>query len=250
MATFEPETQTQTPKPLWPRSSKRFREGREILRDFCRQKQLHELLPVSGKVIVLDSMLTILDASCILEFNDFCCAAVWDKQKSCYSDVFTGSVYLKVLKWAHRTDFFDAVTVLRGCTLEQYFDNEPSDFRMRPVRLESTSSLADAIASIREHELHGVLMLSPAPEHNLLSVLSLPVIARFIMFWVGFLFFKKRVADFFLSSQVALRVGGCAGGRDWIVRERILTKFCSDKGNSAADAARACLGHFFFRHCI
>ncbi|KAL6806966.1 nuclear protein SNF4 [Trichoderma sp. SZMC 28013] len=86
------------PKPLSP-LDKEQRQGLKAIRDFLRKRTSYDVLPLSFRLIVLDTDLLIKKSLNILIQNSIVSAPLWDSHTSRFAGILTATDYINVIQY-------------------------------------------------------------------------------------------------------------------------------------------------------
>ncbi|KAH6611605.1 hypothetical protein Trco_001625, partial [Trichoderma cornu-damae] len=86
------------PKPLSP-LDKEQRQGLKAIRDFLRKRTSYDVLPLSFRLIVLDTDLLIKKSLNILIQNSIVSAPLWDSRTSRFAGILTATDYINVIQY-------------------------------------------------------------------------------------------------------------------------------------------------------
>ncbi|XWW98104.1 hypothetical protein V2A60_006100 [Cordyceps javanica] len=89
----KPETKPQSPL------DREQREGLEAIRDFLKVRTSYDVLPLSFRLIVLDTDLLIKKSLNILIQNSIVSAPLWDSQTSRFAGLLTSTDYINVIQY-------------------------------------------------------------------------------------------------------------------------------------------------------
>ncbi|KAL7915429.1 nuclear protein SNF4 [Trichoderma velutinum] len=91
-------TDAPDPKPLSP-LDKEQRQGLKAIRDFLRKRTSYDVLPLSFRLIVLDTDLLIKKSLNILIQNSIVSAPLWDSHTSRFAGILTATDYINVIQY-------------------------------------------------------------------------------------------------------------------------------------------------------
>ncbi|KHN94032.1 nuclear protein SNF4 [Metarhizium album ARSEF 1941] len=100
-AASQPTSNPSTPSPPSPPSplDKEQRQGLKAIRDFLKVRTSYDVLPLSFRLIVLDTDLLIKKTLNILIQNSIVSAPLWDSQRGRFAGILTATDYINVIQY-------------------------------------------------------------------------------------------------------------------------------------------------------
>lgn len=169
----------------------------ETIHRFLQNESLYEMLPASGKVLVLEKDLTLLDAIDLSLSHELEAAVIWDPEISSFTGVVTVRDILEIVIDNYQEEDMEMeeslmVSRLKLRTLADWRLSKP---RPGLITLSPDDNLLEATQHLNQHRLHKIPILD-SRQNSVLGVLSMDAVLRF--------FVDNFVAD---ESMFANRVG-------------------------------------------
>ncbi|ODQ55123.1 activating gamma subunit of the AMP-activated Snf1p kinase complex [Saitoella complicata NRRL Y-17804] len=99
--------------------------GLEAIRSFIKARNTYDVLPVSFRLIVLDTALLVKKALAILMQNNIVSAPLWDSSKSKFAGLLTASDFLNVIQYYYQnTSYPQALSEIESFRLDGLRDVE------------------------------------------------------------------------------------------------------------------------------
>lgn len=140
-----------------------------------------EFLPLSAKVVVLDSTLPVSNAVGALLQNEIHSAPLYNTETHSFDGMFTVTDLIRLILYLDKTCacFDEALSQVSAMTLKKLNDLPYKNFSPESlVRLTPDATLFDAAKRLLELKIHRLPIVSD--DHLILSVLSQSKIVRFI----------------------------------------------------------------------
>jgi len=168
--------------------ARRFTAERQEFVELLREHTCYDLIPASGKIIVLDTELVVKAALHALVENRIKSAPLWDSQKENLVGMITVTDFIDVIRY-----FFHHEDRARVFKEEEY---QISTWRSRYLELKSSQSMVerplsmifaepddsicDATLKLLRHHLHRIPIIDQE-NHSVLHMVSMRRILRFVV---------------------------------------------------------------------
>ncbi|KAL0228568.1 hypothetical protein RCL1_004711 [Eukaryota sp. TZLM3-RCL] len=149
-------------------------------RGFLKGYTVYDVMPDSGKVIVMDPDLSIAQAIGILMHNEITCTPLWDTETNSFFGMFTIWDVVDVLLHGYinakqTSDWTGEFSYSRDQSLRAWKDTNPK----KAITITPTCRLMDALSILRSHSLHRLPVV--ADDGSVVHVISPRRIAAFLV---------------------------------------------------------------------
>mmetsp|Transcript_34068 Transcript_34068/g.59407 ORF Transcript_34068/g.59407 Transcript_34068/m.59407 type:complete len:313 (-) Transcript_34068:2495-3433(-) len=154
----------------------------ESIHKFLKHESLYEMLPASGKVLVLEKDLTLLDAIDFSLSHELEAAIIWDPDTSSFTGVVTVRDILEIVLDNYQENDMEMeesqmVTRLKKRSLANW---RHSLQRTGLITLSPEDDLLTATQHLNRHRLHKIPVLD-IRQNSVLGVLSMDAVLRFFV---------------------------------------------------------------------
>jgi 5'-AMP-activated protein kinase regulatory gamma subunit len=154
----------------------------ESIHSFLKHESLYEMLPASGKVLVLEKDLTLLDAIELSLSHELEAAIIWDPDSSNFTGVITVRDILEIVIGHYHEDDMDMeelqmVSRLKSRSLASWRRASP---HTGLITLSPEDDLLTATQHLNRHRLHKIPILD-ARQNSVLGILSMDAVLRFFV---------------------------------------------------------------------
>jgi len=178
--TGEGKSQVEKKETIKPDLASRRKQAAAICTGVLSKYLAYQMIPHSGKVLVFDSALNVLQAFQGLLENDMNCAPVWDSQLSRYVGMLSVTDFIDILKHvAHSSTPFEPAKQLIKDWQRIKINRGTSINRLLCISPECT--LFEAVRLLIEYRIHRLCVVQLALGNTVLCVLSYHRILRFLL---------------------------------------------------------------------
>lgn len=154
------------------------------IREFLKSRTSYDVLPVSFKLVMLDTTLTLKGALLTMLQNGIVSAPLWDSKHNRFAGLMTASDFVNAV-WHYVQQSPEQVAEMNSIRLDQ-MNQIASQIHAQPIEMlsvEPTHSLYDACCSMLRTKTHRAPLVDHSPEDGrqiVLSVLTQYRVLRFV----------------------------------------------------------------------
>ncbi|KAN0026299.1 hypothetical protein ACTFIV_007283 [Dictyostelium citrinum] len=163
-------------------TEKYIKEGKQVFVNFLKGHTCYDVIPISGKVVVLDTKLVVKSAFYALEENGIKSAPLWNSEQHDFTGMITVSDFIDILLYYYRKPKSNNIFQDMGIHRIETFWREISV--ERPSSLISTdpeTNLYDAASLLLCYKIHRLPVVDKKDTNSILHILTHSRILAFIM---------------------------------------------------------------------
>ncbi|EGC28681.1 hypothetical protein DICPUDRAFT_90836 [Dictyostelium purpureum] len=165
-----------------PKTAKAIEEGKQVFVNFLKAHTCYDVIPISGKVVVLDTKLAVKSAFYALEENGIKSAPLWNSEQHDFTGMITVSDFIDILLYYYRKPRSNNIFQDMGMHRIETFWREISV--ERPSSLISTepeTNLYDAASLLLCYKIHRLPVVDRKDTNSILHILTHSRILAFMM---------------------------------------------------------------------
>jgi len=163
-------------KPHKPKAKLKFPQERQVFTDFLKAHTCYEMIPASGKMVVLDVELPVKVAFRALIENQIKSAPLWDSTTNDYVGMITVTDFIEILRRFYRTRDQDPPNHHSLFSQEEYqiktWREILSPSLPHLVSIHPDASIYEASQELLAHHIHRIPILDREENNTILQVLS------------------------------------------------------------------------------
>ncbi|KAK5575084.1 hypothetical protein RB653_010340 [Dictyostelium firmibasis] len=163
-------------------TEKYIEEGKQVFVNFLKGHTCYDVIPISGKVVVLDTKLAVKSAFYALEENGIKSAPLWNSEQHDFTGMITVSDFIDILLYYYRKPKSNNIFQDMGIHRIETFWREISV--ERPSSLISTepeTNLYDAASLLLCYKIHRLPVVDKKDTNSILHILTHSRILAFMM---------------------------------------------------------------------
>ncbi|KAM9973173.1 hypothetical protein ACTFIR_012548 [Dictyostelium discoideum] len=163
-------------------TEKYIEEGKQVFVNFLKGHTCYDVIPISGKVVVLDTKLAVKSAFYALEENGIKSAPLWNSEQHDFTGMITVSDFIDILLYYYKKPKSNNIFQDMGIHRIETFWREISV--ERPSSLISTepeTNLYDAASLLLCYKIHRLPVVDKKDTNSILHILTHSRILAFMM---------------------------------------------------------------------
>ena len=160
-------------------------DERQIIRRYLQETTVYDVMPQSGKIVVIDSLLTVKSALRAMSENNIVAAPLWSAEDHDYSGVLTVTDWIDILRhFASVPDGLNSskpsITDLEALSLKEIRSTLAGSRPPRLIRSSPETPCLEVLRSLLTHKIHRMPIISP-DDNTILSIITHRSIIRQLM---------------------------------------------------------------------
>ncbi|KAK3144886.1 hypothetical protein QOZ80_4AG0319230 [Eleusine coracana subsp. coracana] len=207
---------TMPPEPQSQNSGVQLAVFRHRVSEILLHSTIYDVVPISGKLAVLDAQLPVKQAFKIMHDEGLPLVPLWDDNQGTITGMLTASDFVLILRklqrnirsLGHEELEMHPISLWKEAKLQFYVGPDGTAMQRRPlVRVKDSDNLVDVALTIIRNEISSVPIFKSLPDSSRMPVLNLATLPGILKFLCSKLQEEPEGCSFLQSQIVSIPIG-------------------------------------------